>query len=338
MSDPRVPSQRARMSSSPSSAIASCTASSWRRNCCAPSSSSDPTAAGSPAQMRTSRPSVTRASAVVSVSRTSPYRTERTSGGTACISAAMSWSRAARASRATSNSVIASPTSASRACSMSSVRRGRSAPRASEQTFATVAAATVVPHTEASTTSTAKSGRHASSHVSRKVPVERTCPTVVFPHRMPSRPSRCSSRERSRSVGVRRSRSLTAGTGSRFIRSRRVVAARSLSSGTVGVPSGTSPSASPTTNRRVTRSRVTSLPSQITARVASVTSASPASGRPRSTARVSARRTASITWALDTGRSSARSTAATWVSQSATVCSGVANRCAYQPGDSTPAP
>ena len=49
--------------------------------------------------------------------------------------------------------------------------------------------------------------------------------------------------------------------------------------------------------------RIRSSPSQSTARVASVTSVSPASGRPRRLARVSASRTASITWALDTGRS-----------------------------------
>ena len=45
--------------------------------------------------------------------------------------------------------------------------------------------------------------------------------------------------------------------------------------------------------------------------VASVTSASPASGRPRSAASVSASRTASMTCALETGRSSSRSTPAT---------------------------
>ena len=81
-----------------------------------------------------------------------------------------------------------------------------------------------------------------------------------------------------------------------------------------------------------------SSPSHSTARVASVTSVSPASGRVRRLARVSASRTASMTWALEVGRSLARSARATLVSQRTTVCSGAVHRWWYQPGELTPAP
>jgi hypothetical protein len=82
----------------------------------------------------------------------------------------------------------------------------------------------------------------------------------------------------------------------------------------------------------------TSDPSHITARTASVVSVSPASGRPRIAARVSASRTASMTWADDTGRSSSRSSPATLVIQRTTGRSGAVNRCRYQPGEAIPAP
>lgn len=81
-----------------------------------------------------------------------------------------------------------------------------------------------------------------------------------------------------------------------------------------------------------------SEPSHITARTASVVSLSPASGRPRIAARVSASRTASMTCAEDTGRSSSRRSPATLVIQRVTGRSGAVNRCRYQPGDAIPAP
>ncbi|SLH66360.1 Uncharacterised protein [Mycobacteroides abscessus subsp. abscessus] len=126
--------------------------------------------------------------------------------------------------------------------------------------------------------------------------------------------------------------------GSCLSRSRRAVARRSASSGTVGVSSGTVPSASPTTSSAVTTRTIVSSPPHITDRTASVTSDSPASGRSRSVASVCASRTASMTCALDTGRSCARNTPATLVSHRAIGCSGVVNRWWYQPGESMPAP
>ena len=82
----------------------------------------------------------------------------------------------------------------------------------------------------------------------------------------------------------------------------------------------------------------TSSPSTSTDLVASVTSSNPASCRPRRVASASASRTASITLALETGRSAARSTRATLVSHRVTVRSGWLNRCWYQPGEVIPAP
>ena len=95
----------------------------------------------------------------------------------------------------------------------------------------------------------------------------------------------------------------------------RQVRIRSASSGTVGTRSLTEPRAWPTTRCSVTKPTARSSPSQSTARVASVTSVRPASGRDRRLARVSASRTASMTWALETGRSRSRSARATLVSQ-----------------------
>ena len=109
-------------------------------------------------------------------------------------------------------------------------------------------------------------------------------------------------------------------------------------SGTVGTSSGTDPSASPTTSPSSTSRVAASSPSHSTARVASTTSARPASGRPRIVARVSASRTASITCALETGRSCSRSSAATWVIHRVTTWSGAVNRWWYQPGEVMPAP
>ena len=60
--------------------------------------------------------------------------------------------------------------------------------------------------------------------------------------------------------------------------------------------------------------------------------------RPRRLASVSASRTASITWALETGRSRSRSARATLVSQRAMVWSGAVHRWWYQPGEVIPAP
>lgn len=81
-----------------------------------------------------------------------------------------------------------------------------------------------------------------------------------------------------------------------------------------------------------------SEPSHITARTASVVSPSPGNGRPRITASVSASRTASMTWAGETIRSSSRNSPATLVIHRSTGRSGALNRWPYQPGESIPAP
>ena len=204
--------------------------------------------------------------------------------------------------------------------------------------FAVAAAATVVPHGAASMTATTSSGRQRSAHVSRNVPVARTWSSAAVPQPMPSTVSRCSSTDRARPAGVRRSRVSACSSGSSFSRTARAWARRSASSGTAGAASGTAPSRSPTTRSRVTNPVACSSPSHSTASVASLTSARPASGRPRNVASASASRAASMTCAEDTGRSCARSTPATRVSQRMTVCSRVVNRWWYQPGEVIPAP
>ena len=105
----------------------------------------------------------------------------------------------------------------------------------------------------------------------------------------------------------------------------------------MGTPSGTLPSAWPTTTSRVTSSARSPLPSHRTDQVASPTSSRPGMGRPRSAASASARRAASMTWALEAGRSCSRSERATRVSQRTIGSSGAVNRWWYQPGESTPA-
>ena len=94
-----------------------------------------------------------------------------------------------------------------------------------------------------------------------------------------------------------------------------------MASGTAGMSSGTPPSRSPTTSRRLISSTRSGSPSHSTASAASVTSASPASGRPRSVASASASRVASITCADEVGTPSARSTPAASTSQRGTTSS-----------------
>ncbi|CAM5528392.1 hypothetical protein SMICM304S_07069 [Streptomyces microflavus] len=88
------------------------------------------------------------------------------------------------------------------------------------------------------------------------------------------------------------------------------------------------------------RASGTSEPSHITARTASVVSLSPASGRPRIAASVSASRTASMTWAVETNRSSSRSSPATLVIRPLDRPVGGTEEVpgTRQPGESIPAP
>lgn len=162
--------------------------------------------------------------------------------------------------------------------------------------------------------------------------------TIRSPHATPSSPSRCRSLLRSASVSLRRSSSTSRSRASGLNRSRRCCRSRSRCNGTAGALAGTSPSTSPTTSRSRTSASGTSEPSHITARTASVVSPSPGSGRPRSTASASASRTASMTCAEETRRSSSRSSPATLVIHRSTGRSGAPNRCPYQPGESIPAP
>lgn len=208
---------------------------------------------------------------------------------------------------------------------------------ASACALAVAAASTVVPHTPASATRTDSSGSHRSRHVSRNVPVLPR-DTTGSPHPTRSSRSRCSSLLRPASVSLRRSSSNSRSSASGLSRSRRCVRSRSRCNGTAGAACGTSPSTSPTTSRSCTSDSGTSEPSHITARTASVVSLSPASGRPRIAASVCASRTASMTWAGETIRSSSRSSPATLVIHRSTGRSAAPNRCPYQPGESTPAP
>ncbi len=155
---------------------------------------------------------------------------------------------------------------------------------------------------------------------------------------MPSSRSRCSSRDFAVSVSLRRSSSSSRSCASALSRSVRCCRVRSRWRGTTGAPSGTSPSTSPTTSRSSISASGMSEPSHITARTASRVSVRPGSGRPRIAARVSASRTASMTCAEETCRSSSRSSPATLVSHRSTGRSRAAKRWAYQPGEVIPAP
>lgn len=274
----------------------------------------------------------------MSVPRTSPYRRERTRAGRAWARWPTSASRAARSARTRITTGKASGSSASRQRSASAVTSAsEGAATASDSALAVAAATTVVPHTPASATRTDSSGSQRSRQVSRKVPVLLR-DAEGSPHSTPRSRSRCSSLLRSASVSLRRSSSSSRSSASGLSRSRRWSRARSRCNGTAGADSGTSPSTSPTTSRSRTSASGTSEPSHITARTASVVSVSPGSGRPRIAASVSASRTASMTCADDTIRSSSRSSRATLVIQRSTGRSGAANRCPYQPGESMPAP
>ncbi|CAM5654358.1 hypothetical protein SGRIM128S_09354 [Streptomyces griseomycini] len=247
-------------------------------------------------------------------------------------------SRAARSARIRITVGSASDSSASRQRSASPVTSARPcAATASASALAVAAASTVVPHTPASAIRTDSSGSQRSRQVSRKVPVLPR-EAAGSPQATPSNRSRCSSLLRPASVSLRRSSSSSRSAASGFSRSRRWIRARSRCSGTAGAVAGTSPSTSPTTSRSCTSASGTSEPSHITARTASVVSPSPGSGRPRSAASVPASRTASMTCADDTIRSSSRSSPATLVIHRSTGRSGAPNRCPYQPGESMPAP
>ena len=181
------------------------------------------------------------------------------------------------------------------------------------------------------------SGSQRSRQVSRKVPVR--APAL---HRAP--PGHIEQRQpvkQPRPLPVR-----SAGAGPApgcgppdLSRSRRCQRARSRASGTIGVSSGTAPTAVPTTSSSWTSAIGADPPSPRTAAAASVTSVSPASGRRRIVARASARRVASMTCAGETVYPPARSTAATSQNQRA-ITSGPAwwNRWWYHPGARTPAP
>ncbi len=133
---------------------------------------------------------------------------------------------------------------------------------------------------------------------------------------MPSRSRRCSRWLRSRSLGLRRSRSSSRCDASGGRRRRFCCAAAGrAASGIMGASSGTCPRRSPTISFSWISRSGRSSPKQKTARTASFSSGRPGSGRPRSAARVSARRTASMTCADEASRSSARSRWATRVSQ-----------------------
>ena len=142
-------------------------------------------------------------------------------------------------------------------------------------------------------------------------PGARLVRALPCPSRSRGTRSRCSRRDLRGRVRLRRSSSI--GLLER-VHARaaavRAVARRSASSGTAGASSGTAPRRSPTTSvaGHVAR-RQLARPGTAPTGVASVTSASPASGRPRSVASASASRTASMTWADDTGRSCSRSRA-----------------------------
>lgn len=247
-------------------------------------------------------------------------------------------SRAARSARIRITVGSASGSPARRQHSASAVTSARPrAPTASASALAVAAASTVVPHTPASATRTDSSGSHLSRHVSRNVPVPPR-ETAGSPHSTSSSRSRCSSLLRSASFSLRRSSANSRSADSGLSRSRRCARSRSRCNGTAGAPAGTSPSTSPTTSRSRTSASGTSEPSHSTARTASVVSLRPGSGRPRNAASAPASRTASMTCAEDTIRSSSRSRNATFVSQRSTGRSGAPNRCAYQPGESMPAP
>ncbi len=197
---------------------------------------------------------------------------------------------------------------------------------------------TVVPQTDASTSWTESSGRQRDAQTSRNVPWLAISLSAGLTQSSSSSRSRWNSCDRLRSTGRRRSRSQCRTSGSRRTRRVRQVFTRSASSGTVGTRSLTEPRAWPTTRWSVTKRTACSSPSQSTARVASVTSVSPASGRERRLASVSASRTASMTCALEVGRSRSRSARATLISQRGMVRSGAVHRWWYQPGEVIPAP
>ena len=154
--------------------------------------------------------------------------------------------------------------------------RGRAVDGAADRAVA--ADGTVVPLTAASTSSTSNSGCQRSAQVSRNVPLFRRADAS------PAAPARC----RGSAAGA----AAASGRGRRAVRRSR---SSSLTPASLLEPqafrgarpgprpaaaaarrSGTSPSRSPTTSRRVTSASCTSSPPHSTDRVASVTSASPA--------------------------------------------------------------
>ena len=189
-----------------------------------------------------------------------------------------------------------------------------------------------VPQTLATAMSTDSSGRQASDHPSLNVPV----PLVragAPPVDRRARRSRCSSRDAREVVGlaqVQLERLARAGP------SRAAAAGRSRGGPPPAGRSAPRRGRCPGVRRRRRRGsparRSSSSPWHSTDRVASVTSASPASGRPRIVATASASRTASMTWADDTGRSFSRSRPATLVSHRGTTWSGVREQVVVPPG------
>ena len=174
------------------------------------------------------------------------------------------------------------------------------------------AASTVVPHADATTMSTAKSGFHATSQPSLKVPEPLT--SSGTPQSIDKAASRCSRTDFARSGGLRKSNTSSRTMGSILSRAERATARRSASRGTVGASVGVDPNCSPITSSSVISRITVSSPSHITASVASLTSASPGSGRRRSVDRLSASRAASMMCADEIAMSLARNRCATLIS------------------------
>ncbi len=207
----------------------------------AASGSSPVTAGSSPAQIRTTMVTATAPRAVVSVPRTSPYRWARASAGSASIKCTTSASSADRWASASSNRSRPSGSSASNARSTAAVSATRLPESVTSASFAVAAVSTVVPQTAASITDSVSSGRHEVCQVSRNVPRPAISLSAGRAQPRSSTRSRWNNTERCWSSVLRRSRSCSLGTGSRFSRSRRQDAARSASSGTVGTPGSTCP-------------------------------------------------------------------------------------------------
>ena len=301
----------------------------------AASSSRPPRAAGRPAQIRVSTACATSAIAAVSVPRTVPYRWARTRSGSAVSSDVTSAVSAANRSSRCSSSPITAGRSAVMQSAMAAVQSARLSARSTS--------------------------RPAAAAGDRGPPDRR----LHQPHRQFRPPGESPALLEGAGAGdlgrggpvdaqdpqpppqVRAAQVvLTAQIQGDLLGRRRRTSAATTSRSPAGPPpaepsarvSGTRPSSSPTTASRRTNPTAVSLPSHSTARVASVTSVRPGSGRPRSWARVRASRTASMTWAVEVGRSCPRSTPAERVIHRSRPCSVSVNRCRYQPGESTPAP